>query len=240
MATRNRNFWNDFRMQEQKNNFMKHLFILLSITTLLTSCIAVQEAQNVVELSQQHNRIAVMPIDATVERKLWMNQEKYNELNKSKSEETQQRIYNFMQFYSRNGSIHAEIMSPDEVNSILHGAGYPITKFTNNDLCSLLQVDAIIYGQIEVREPVSEVAAMAISNTYSNAMVITNIVQLTLNLYDAKSAKQIWNTQQVNRGQMGSIKENMQRQVCRRAVRNLPYNLKKRRYKKAYEAMGGF
>jgi hypothetical protein len=219
---------------------MKHLFILLSITTILTSCVAVQEAQNVVELSQMHNRIAVVPIDATVERKLWMNQEKYNELNLSKSEETQQRIYNFMQFYSRNGSIHAEIMSPEEVNSILRGAGFPNTKFTNNDLCSLLRVDAIIYGQIEVREPVSEVTAMAISNTYSNAMVITNIVQLTLNLYDAKSATQIWNTQQVNRGQMGSIKENMQRQVCRRAVRNLPYNLKKRRYKKAYEEMGGF
>jgi hypothetical protein len=219
---------------------MKHLFILLSITTLLTSCVAVQEAQNVVELSQMHNRIAVVPIDATVERKLWMNQEKYNELNLSKSEETQQRIYNFMQFYSRNGSIHAEIMSPEEVNSILRGAGFPTTKFTNNDLCSLLRVDAIIYGQIEVREPVSEVTAMAISNTYSNTMVITNIVQLTLNLYDAKSATQIWNTQQVNRGQMGSIKENMQRQVCRRAVRNLPYNLKKRRYKKAYEEMGGF
>lgn len=103
-----------------------------------------------------------------------------------------------------------------------------------------MHVDAIIFGQIEVREPVSEVAAMAINNAYSNAMVITNIVQLTLNLYDAKSAKQIWNTQQVNRGQMGSIKENMQRQVCRRAVRNLPYNLKKRRYKKAYEQLNGF
>jgi hypothetical protein len=71
-------------------------------------------------------------------------------------------------------------------------------------------------------------------------MVITNIVELTLNLYDANSATQIWNTQQINRGQMGSIKENMQRQVCRRAVRNLPYNLKKNRYKKAYREMNGF
>jgi hypothetical protein len=227
-------------MQEQKNNIMRLLFTLFALSLTLFSCISVQEAANVVELAQAHTRIAVVPIDATVERKIWMTQDKYNELNKSKSEETQQRIYNFMQFYSRNGSIHAEIMSPDEVNSILFGAGFPTTKFTNNDLCSLLHVDAIIFGQIEVREPVSEVAAMAINNAYGNAMVITNIVQLTLNLYDAKSAKQIWNTQQVNRGQMGSIKENMQREVCRRAVRNLPYNLKKRRYKKAYEQLNGF
>lgn len=236
----NRNFWNGFRMQGQKNNFMNQLFILLSLTTLLFSCVSVQEVPDVVGISQAHNRIAVLPIDATVERKIWMTQDKYNELNKSKSEETQQRIYNFMQFYSRNGSIHAEIMSPDEVNSILHGAGFLSTKFTNNDLCSLLRVDAIIYGRIDVREPVSEVTAMAINNTYSNAMVITNIVELTLNLYDANSATQIWNTQQINRGQMGSIKENMQRQVCRRAVRNLPYNLKKNRYKKAYREMNGF
>jgi len=203
-------------MQDPKNNIMRLLFTLFALSLTLFSCISVQEAANVVELAQAHTRIAVVPIDATVERKIWMTQDKYNELNK------------------------AEIMSPDEVNSILFGAGFPTTKFTNNDLCSLLHVDAIIFGQIEVREPVSEVAAMAINNAYSNAMVITNIVQLTLNLYDAKSAKQIWNTQQVNRGQMGSIKENMQRQVCRRAVRNLPYNLKKRRYKKAYEQLNGF
>jgi hypothetical protein len=227
-------------MQEQKNNFMKQLFILLSLTTLLFSCVSVREVPDVVGISQAHNRIAVLPIDATVERKIWMTQDKYNELNKSKSEETQQRIYNFMQFYTRNGSIHAEIMGPDEVNSILQGAGFPGTKFTNNDLCSLLRVDAIIYGRIDVREPVSEVTAMAINNTYSNAMVITNIVELTLNLYDANSATQIWSAQQINRGQMGSIKENMQRQVCRRAVRNLPYNLKKNRYKKAYREMNGF
>lgn len=219
---------------------MKQLFILLSLTTLLFSCVSVQEVPDVVGISQAHNRIAVLPIDATVERKIWMTQDKYNELNKSKSEETQQRIYNFMQFYTRNGSIHAEIMGPDEVNSILQGAGFPSTKFTNNDLCSLLRVDAIIYGRIDVREPVSEVTAMAINNTYSNAMVITNIVELTLNLYDANSATQIWSAQQINRGQMGSIKENMQRQVCRRAVRNLPYNLKKNRYKKAYREMNGF
>ena len=219
---------------------MKQLFILLSLTTLLFSCVSVREVPDVVGISQAHNRIAVLPIDATVERKIWMTQDKYNELNKSKSEETQQRIYNFMQFYTRNGSIHAEIMGPDEVNSILQGAGFPGTKFTNNDLCSLLRVDAIIYGRIDVREPVSEVTAMAINNTYSNAMVITNIVELTLNLYDANSATQIWSAQQINRGQMGSIKENMQRQVCRRAVRNLPYNLKKNRYKKAYREMNGF
>ncbi|MFM7644649.1 MAG: hypothetical protein ACKO5N_07670, partial [Sphingomonadales bacterium] len=74
----------------------------------------------------------------------------------------------------------------------------------------------------------------------SNMMIITNIVNLDLSLYDAKSGQQIWNTEQVNQGQMGSIKENMQRQVCRRAVRNLPYTLKKRRYKKAYATMSGF
>jgi hypothetical protein len=219
---------------------MKPILLLLFLSTLLFSCISIQEIPAVVEISQMHQRIAVLPISATVERKIWMNQEKYLELNRLKSEETQQRVYRYLQFYSRNGSLHAEVMSPEEVNSILRGAGFPSTKFTNNDLCSLLQVDAIIYGQIEVREPVSEVTAMAISNTYSNAMVITNIVQLTLNLYDAKSATQIWNSEQINQGQMGSIKENMQKQVCRRAVRSLPYNLKKKRYKKAYRELNGF
>lgn len=237
---RNRNFWNDFRMREQKNNFMKQLFFLLSLITLLASCVSVQEVPDVVGISQMHNRIAVLPIDAHVERKVWMNQEKYLELNRLKSEETQQRVYRYLQFYSRNGSLHAEVLSPEEVNSMLHGAGYPNASLNNDALCSLLQVDAVIYGQIQISEPISEAAAMAITSMNNNMAPITNIVELDLKMYDAKSATIIWDSEQINRGQMGSIKENMQKQVCRRGVRNMPYNLKKKRYKKAYREMNGF
>jgi len=218
---------------------MKKLFLLLLSTYLLVSCVSVQEAQNVVELTQSHNRIAILPIQAMVERKIWMNQEKYDELCRIKSEETQQRLYRQLEGYSRSGALHAELMSPDEVNSILFGAGYPNTNLNNNALCSLLHVDAIIYGNIQVREPISEATAVMLNNMVSNSMMITNIVNLDLSLYDAKLGQQIWHTEQVNQGQMGSIKENMQRQVCRRAVRNLPYALKKRRYKKAYAKMSG-
>ena len=219
---------------------MKKLFLLLLSTYLLVSCVSVQEAQNVVELTQSHNRIAILPIQAMVERKIWMNQEKYDELCRIKSEETQQRLFRQLEYYSRSGALHAELMSPDEVNSILFGAGYPNTNLNNNALCSLLQVDAIIYGNIQVREPISEAAAVMLNNMASNSMMITNIINLDLSLYDAKQGQQIWHTEQVNQGQMGSIKENMQRQVCRRAIRNLPYTLKKRRYKKAYATMSGF
>jgi len=219
---------------------MKKLFLLLLSTYLLVSCVSVQEAQNVVELTQSHNRIAILPIQAMVERKIWMNQEKYDELCRIKSEETQQRLYRQLEYYSRSGALHAELMSPDEVNAILFGAGYPNTTLNNNALCSLLQVDAIIYGNIQVREPISEATAVMLNNMVSNSMMITNIINLDLSLYDAKLGQQIWHTEQVNQGQMGSIKENMQRQVCRRAVRNLPYTLKKRRYKKAYATMSGF
>ena len=219
---------------------MKPIVLFLSLTALLFSCISVQEAQNVVALSQSHNRIAVLPIQATVERKIWMNQEKYLELNRLKSEETQHRVYRYLQFYSRNGSLHAEVMSPEEVNSLLHGAGYPNAALNNNALCSLLQVDALIYGNIQVLEPMNEATAMMLNSANPNFNAITNIIELDLLLYDAKSATQIWDSEQINQGQMGSIKENMQKQVCRRAVRNLPYNLKKKRYKKAYREMNGF
>lgn len=219
---------------------MKPILLLLFLSTLLFSCISIQEIPAVVEISQLHQRIAVLPISATVERKIWMNQEKYLELNRLKSEETQQRVCRYLEFYSRNGSLHAEVMSQEEVNSLLHGAGYPNAALNNNALCSLLQVDAVIYGTIQVLEPINEATALMLNSANSNVTAITNIVQLNLVLYDAKSATQIWNSEQINQGQMGSIKENMQKQVCRKAVRNLPYNLKKNRYKKAYRELNGF
>jgi hypothetical protein len=218
---------------------MKKYFLLVSLILLLVSCIAIQEAQNVVEISQQHQRIAVVPIRANIERKLWMTQEKHAELNQLKSEETQHRICRYLEFYHRNGSFHAEIMPQDEVNSILHGAGYPNTTLTNNDLCSLLHVDAVIYGRIEVLEPIGEAAALLLTSPNSMVTPITNVINLDLYIYDAKNAKIIWDSQQVYRGQVGSSKENMQRQACRKAVRNMPYNLKKRRYKNAYRQLNG-
>lgn len=218
---------------------MKPILLVLFLSTILFSCISIQEIPAVVEISQMHQRIAVLPISATVERKIWMNQEKYLELNRLKSEETQQRVYRYLQFYSRNGSLHAEVMSPEEVNAMLHGAGYPNAALNNNTLCSLLQVDAVICGTIQVLEPINEATALMLNSANSNVTAITNIVQLNLVLYDAKSATQIWNSEQINQGQMGSIKENMQKQVCRKAVRNLPYNLKKKRYKKAYRELNG-
>ena len=45
---------------------------------IATSCVSVQEAPNVVEVTQSHTRIAVLPIQATVERKIWMNQEAFS------------------------------------------------------------------------------------------------------------------------------------------------------------------
>ena len=212
------------------SKFLLYTFIFF----VATSCISIQEAPNVVELSQAHNRIAILPIQATIERKIWMNQEKYTELNRNKSEQTQQRLYRQLEFYSRSGSVHAEIMSPDEVNAMLHGAGYPNSALNNNALCSLLQVDALLYGNIQVLEPMNEATAMMFNSANPSFNAITNIVQLNLMLYDAKSGRQIWSSEEVNRGQMGSIKENMQRQVCRRAIRNLHHTLKKRRYKKVY------
>jgi hypothetical protein len=102
-----------------------------------------------------------------------------------------------------------------------------------------LRVDALIYGTIEILEPINEATALMLNSANPNFSAITNIIQLNLMLYDAQSTQQIWSSAQENHGQMGSIKENMQKKACRRAVRNLPYNLKKNRYKKAYRTLNG-
>jgi hypothetical protein len=218
---------------------MIKLFLFLGLTVILSACVSVQEAPNIVNLTQEHTRIAIMPITATIERKIWMNQDKYNELCRIKSEETQQRLYRQLSFYARSGALHAELMTPDEVNAILFGAGYPITPKTNNDLCSLLHVDALVFGNIQVLEPISEATAIIIKSANPNFTAITNVVHLNLSIYDAKRAEQIWNGQTSLNGQYGSIKENMQRKAIRRMVRNVPHTLKKRRYKKAYQELNG-
>lgn len=212
---------------------MKRLLYFFTLVILFSSCVAVQEVPNVVQLTQNHSRIAVMPIRATVERKIWMSNEKYLDLCQKKSEEIQLRVYRQLERYSRDARLHAEVMTPDDVNAMLFGIGFPEKQFSNTELCSLLQVDAIIWGNIDIREPVSEAAAMALSNS-SWIIPITNQVEITLKLYDNPTDTQLWSAYTSRSGQLGSLKRKMQMDVCRRATRNIPYNIKKRKYKKAY------
>lgn len=210
------------------------LFSLLSL--FFTSCVTVQEATNVVQLTQNHQRIAVMPIKATVERKIWMTPEKYQDICTKKSEEIQGRIYRHLAFFSRTGRMAAEVMAPEEVNSMLFGIGFPTTFYTNSDLCSLLHVDAIIWGNIDIREPVNEATALALSNN-TWLTPITNYVRIDLKLYDLQTDTEIWSAFTSRSGQLGSLKKKMQMDVSRRVSKNMPYNIKKRRYKKAYQNM---
>lgn len=235
MAMQSQNFWNDFRMLVRKKNeiIMNKLLLLFPLLGLLLSCVSVQEVPNVVSLSQSHTRVAILPIKATVERKIWMSNEKYLELCQKKSEEIQLRLYKQFAFYNRDGRMQAEVMSPDEVNAMLFGIDFPNKTFNNSELCSLLHVDAIIWGNIDIREPVSEAAAIALSNN-SWFIPITNMVEINLYLYDKTTNSQIWSVNSSRSGQLGSIKRKMQMDVCRRSVRNSPYNLKKRKYKKAF------
>jgi hypothetical protein len=213
----------------------KLLFITL-LSIIFSSCVSVQEVSNVVQLTQNHQRIAVMPIKATVERKIWMTPEKYQDLCNKKSEEIQSRVYRHLAYFSRTGRMAAEVMAPEEVKSMLFGIGFPNQFYSNTDLCSLLHVDAIIWGNIDIKEPVNEATALALSNNTWLAPV-TNYVRIDLKLYDLQTDTEIWNAFTSRSGQLGSLKKKMQMDVCRRVSKNMPYNIKKRRYKKAYQNM---
>jgi hypothetical protein len=121
---------------------------------------------------------------------------------------------------------------------MLFGIGFPEKSISNTELCSLLRVDALVWGNIDIREPVSEAAAMALSNN-GWFMPITNFVEINLRLYDNQTDAQIWSANTSISGQLGSLKRKMQMDVCRRATRNIPYNIKKKRYKKAYQQLNG-
>jgi hypothetical protein len=217
---------------------MKPLISLFSLFLILSSCVAVQEVADVVPITQNHQRIAVLPISATVERKIWMNNEKFLDLCQKKSEEIQLRVYKQLAQYNRSGRMFAEVMPPDEVNSMLFGIGFPEKSISNAELCSLLRVDALIWGNIDIREPVNEATALALSNN-GWFMPITNFVEINLRLYNNQTDSQIWSANTSISGQLGSLKRKMQMDVCRGATRNVPYNIKKKRYKKALQQLNG-
>jgi hypothetical protein len=213
---------------------MKNLFLLIFTLSVVTSCVQVREVKDVVTLTQNVQRIAVLPLKTTLEHKIWMKEDKYQDLCHEKSEQLQAKLIKQLEFYQRSGKLPAEIMPADEVNALLFGANYPKTPLNDIELCQLLHVDAILIGDISILEPVSEGAAIAINSlSNGNVSAMTNYVQMTLRLATATQTQSIWSASTASSGYLGSNKHFMVNRVIRRVVRNMPYNLRKPRYKKA-------
>lgn len=199
----------------------------------LVSCVQMNYIKDVVPITQKHQIIAVLPPITTIERKIWMSDDKYRELTIQKQNELQKKLIKSFEFRFKNGTSFVEIMDVQLTNDVVTPLGYPQVQFSPGELCKRLNVDAVVESRIDIREPTNELTALVFQN---NGMLnlYTNTLSLKATLYDTLHSVPLWDCVDVRYGYLGSIKSAMQRKSINRTTRNSPYNIKKNPFKKLY------
>lgn len=210
---------------------MKWFIVLLPFC--LGSCVVTTYVNNVVPITQKHHTIAVLPPKTTIERKLWMSDDRFNELTLKKQNELQEGIIRSLNHRNNEGKCFVEVLDIESTNNIAIPEGYNLNQISAKELCRKLKVDAVIETNIKILEPVSEATAFFLQSNSGSSM-ITNWVVLEASLHDSTSNAPLWTLRTEDVGTLFSIKELMQIKVIRRTTRNTPYNIKKNPYRKMY------
>lgn len=210
--------------------FIPFLFIFL-----VSSCVSVDYIPNIIKTTQKHHAIAVLPPRTTIERKIWMSDDRFNELTLQKQRQLQEQIIRSFTRRMNEGKCFVEVIDLDYTNDIVLPAGYNEGVISPKELCKLLRVDAVLESNVQILEPVSEATAIFFQQA-TGSTLITNSISLRASLLDTLWNVPIWNLTTMNTGGIGSIKQLMLAKVIRRTTRNTPYNIKKNPYRKLYKS----
>jgi len=204
------------------------LFILV-----LSSCVNVDYLPHIIKITQKHHAIAVLPPRTTIERKIWMSDDRFNELTLQKQRQLQEQLIRSFARRMNEGKCFVEVLDINYTNDIVLPAGYNEGRISPKELCKLLKVDAVLESNVQILEPVSEATAFFFQQA-TGTTLITNSITLRASLVDTLGNAPIWNLTAMKNGSLGSLKQVMMNKVIRRTTRNTPYNIKKNPYRKLY------
>ena len=135
---------------------LAHLVILL----FLSSCVSVDYLPHIIKITQKHHAIAVLPPRTTIERKIWMTDDRFNELTLQKQSQLQEQLIRSFARRMNEGKCFVEVLDMSSTNDIVLPAGYNEGRIAPRELCKLLKVDAVVESNIQILEPVSEATAI--------------------------------------------------------------------------------
>jgi hypothetical protein len=190
---------------------------------------------NIIPVTQKHHTMAVLPPRVTLERKIWMSDEKFTELTMKKQTKLHDQLVRSFHRRINEGRCFVEVLDPNATAYLAFSDDYNQGRITTKELCKLLNVDAVFATSIQILEPVSEFTAFFFQETQGTTF-ITNSILLNASLVDSVANSPIFTLNTIINGPLGSIQKIMLNKIIRRTTRNTPYNIKKNPYRKLYKS----
>lgn len=205
--------------------------ILLVLLILVSGCATIYTAPDFGSYKYAHSKIAILPFDVTIDpghKSEDVSAEELEELEIEQGETFQRAIYTqFLQGQQR-GRYTVEFQDVDKTNTLLnrelerHATRKVLTALTKSEICKILEVDAVIAGDMTMNRPMGTGAAIA-SQLLIGLVGTTNQAFISMSIHEGEESKLLWNYEHVAKGGLLSSPESVARAVMKGAARTFPY-----------------
>lgn len=188
------------------------------LIVLFTSCAKVYYTPDSKVVANNHKKIAIIPPTVSIAAIKHVDGEAIKEQQRTESVNFQNAMYSWMLKRKMQGKMTQEIQELQTTNSTLRKAGFPQSSFTNEELCNILGVDAVITSNFALSKPMSELAAIALLLSGS-----VNEVHASLGISDLQNKKLIWHYDHKLPGTIGYTPIRLVDRLMKSASKKMPY-----------------
>ena len=204
---------------------------LIALIVLVQGCATIYTAPDFGIYKYAHSKIAILPFEVTIDtdqESVNISAEDLLDLEKEQGEAFQRAIYSqFLQGQQR-GRYTVEFQDIDKTNTLLNriqemnATREELTALTKAEICEILDVDAVITGDMLLMRPIGTDRAMA-SRFLIGLVGNTNKAFIRMSIHERDESKLLWNYEHVAKGGLLSSPESVARAVMKRATRTFPY-----------------
>ena len=212
---------------------MKKTILVAMVTIISTSLLAQFEGSKQVFISPKlketialHKTVAILPFNATISYKRVPKD--YNaDANKADEQKLatnmQQGMYTYLLRKASDFSV--SFQDVERTNALLKQKGIyeKISELTQDSICKVLGVDAVIKCSYAYERTGSEAGAIAKTILFGAGAGKTGTGSLIMQIYNGKDGELLWRFfKEMNEDVMGSANQVMER-MMRKVSRNFPY-----------------
>ncbi|GIZ15381.1 hypothetical protein [Capnocytophaga catalasegens] len=202
-------------------NIIKNNLFLIGIILFLTSCGAkVYNAPDIKQRTTTPSRIAILPPTITMLSGQFTGT--FEQSKETESLHIQQAMFSWFLKQMGKSRIPHQMQDIETTNAKLKQAGYPEKTLTKEELCQILDVDALVSSHYTLSKPMPQSVAIATSILLDYEGT-TNKILATMNIFDNKTHKVIWSYSNDFSGTWRETYHDIVDKLMRNASKKLPY-----------------
>ncbi|AFK02963.1 hypothetical protein Emtol_1821 [Emticicia oligotrophica DSM 17448] len=218
----------------------KSIFALGIITMILSSCVSSKDfvSENFANVKNRHKKIAILPFGVEFQNPLAYSKQKndtrtrrqYDKRDQEASLDAQKDLFINIAKQVEKGHYEIAIQDFNRTNKLLADSGIRLEdiRYQNKaDLARLLEVDAVIFGELTVKISRPTDRNMVMSPWAMNNARFDDGVATDIKLFDAQSGEMVWATELSNRpNNRMDTPHQLTSSLMNQIAKHLPYRTK--------------